>query len=234
MTLDPRTIDAAVFDIGGVFLYPHPGPVRARLAELGLPVPEGDDPYRRAHHGATRVLSDALGAVDERDPSVWELYDDTYAASLGVPEGRRADLRVAVRTTWGWAHQANIDAFHRLAATGLPLAIVSNNNGTAPDQMREHGVCWVNDTLGLPVVAAIIDSALVGVAKPDPAIFTPAIHALGLPPERCLYVGDTVHADVGGATAADMQVVQLDPFDQHADMDHERLPDLSALVDVVT
>ena len=80
-----------------------------------------------------------------------------------------------------------------------------------------------------PAAAAIIDSTLEGVSKPDPAIFTPAIDALGFEPASVLYVGDTVHADVVGATNANMQAVQLDPFDQHHDFDHARLPDLSAL-----
>ena len=120
-------------------------------------------------------------------------------------------------------------AFHALHASGMPLAIVSNNTGAAPEQMKNHGVCWVNDLIDLPRVAAIIDSSLVGVAKPDPAIMTPALHALGLPAERVVYVGDTVHADVMGATAAGMQAVQLDPFDHHAHYDHARLSDLDAL-----
>ncbi len=51
--------------------------------------------------------------------------------------------------------------------------------------------------------------------------------------ERVLYVGDTVHADVMGATAAGMQVVQLDPFDQHADYNHARCRDLGHLLQLL-
>ena len=68
-------------------------------------------------------------------------------------------------------------------------------------------------------------------AKPDPAIFGPALAALGTDPARTLYVGDTVHADVHGATAAGMAVVQLDPYDHHAHFEHWRLPDLVALAE---
>ena len=69
------------------------------------------------------------------------------------------------------------------------------------------------------------------VAKPDPAIFAPALAALDTDPARTLYVGDTVHADVLGATAAGLPVVQLDPLDLHRDHDHWRLPDVGALAD---
>jgi putative hydrolase of the HAD superfamily len=79
----------------------------------------------------------------------------------------------------------------------------------------------------------VVDSTLVGMAKPDPRIFEPMLAALGLPSERVLYVGDTVHADVRGATAAGLPVVQLDPLELHADFDHLRLPDVTAVVELL-
>ena len=42
-------------------------------------------------------------------------------------------------------------------------------------------------------MSCVIDSHVVGVAKPDPRIFEPALAALGLPASaRIAYVGDTV------------------------------------------
>lgn len=222
-------MQAAVFDIGGVFSYPDYAPVAEKMSELGVPQPSNLTEYRRAHHAGVRALSDTGGPPREDQPDFWGGYDTAYAASLGVPQQHLDSFRIAVRTTWDWTHEENIAAFHRLSATGLPLAIVSNNNGTAPQQMRDYGVCQVGDG-PLPNVAAIIDSTLEGVAKPNPAIFTPALEALGFEPNNVLYVGDTVHADVQGATNAGMQVVQLDPFDQHTDFDHARLHDLDQLV----
>ena len=229
MTFQPDKVKAAVFDIGGVFTYPDYRPVADRLSDLGLDTPGDITAYRRAHHGAVRALADAARPTAEDQPSFWDVYDQAYAGFLGVPNQHVEELRIAVRVDWNWVHEQNVAAFHRLAATGLPVAIVSNNNGTAPAQMSEYGVCQVGDG-PLPSVAAIVDSTLVGVAKPDPAIFAPALDALGLDPATVLYVGDTVHADVAGATNAGMQVVQLDPFDDHADFDHARMVDLDQLV----
>ena len=44
----------------------------------------------------------------------------------------------------------------------------------------------------------VVDSALVGVEKPDPAIFQAALDALGVAPEEALYVGDLYEVDVVG------------------------------------
>lgn len=229
VTFQPDTVQAAVFDIGGVFSYPDYVPVSTRLAELGVAEPDDIIAYRVAHHAGVRALTDSAETPREDLPDFWSRYDVAYGETLGVPEDRIEELRVAVRVSWSWVHEENVASFHRLAATGLPVAIVSNNDGTAPAQMTDFGVCQVGDG-PLPSVAAIVDSTLEGVAKPNPAIFTPALSALGLDPERVLYVGDTVHADVAGATAAGMQVVQLDPFDHHADFDHARLDNLDSLV----
>ncbi len=58
----------------------------------------------------------------------------------------------------------------------------------------------------------IVDSHVVGVEKPDPAIFAFALEPMGLDPARCVYVGDTRFADVAGARAAGMIPLHLDPY----------------------
>ncbi len=236
MTFQPDSVSAAIFDIGGVFTYPDYEPVKAKLIELGLQPPADLQQYRRAHHAGVRALSDADRPTREDHEDFWELYDQAYAALLGVGAESVEEFRIAVRGGWSWVHEENVAAFHRLAATGMPLAIVSNNDGTAPDQMRDYGVCQVGPG-PLPTVAAIVDSTIAGVAKPDPAIFTDAIDAFGaagISPNVIVYVGDTVHADVVGATNAGLQVVQLDPFEQHTHYDHARLHDLDEFVDALT
>jgi len=53
---------------------------------------------------------------------------------------------------------------------------------------------------------------VVGVSKPDPAIFRIALDALSVPPSRTvLHVGDSLRYDVTGALAAGLQPVHLDP-----------------------
>ena len=63
--------------------------------------------------------------------------------------------------------------------------------------LRWFGVCQVGEGDGVPVVI-IIDSTIVGVAKPDPAIFSFALDVLDAKPEHVAYVGDSYANDVVG------------------------------------
>lgn len=228
-TFDPYRVSAVIFDIGGVFTYPTFHPVRDQLAVWGIEHPE-DEPFLQAHHAGVHALTLALRdlGVSGHSEDYWYTYDHAYGAKLGVGEERIAELRPSIRTDWDWVHLDNVVAFARLVDSGLPAALVSNNDGTAAEKMRDLGVCQVGPG-PLSSVATIVDSAIVGILKPDPAIFTPALEALDVEPDRALYIGDTVYADVDGALAAGMQVVQLDPFDDHVDFGHTRLPDVAAV-----
>jgi putative hydrolase of the HAD superfamily len=55
----------------------------------------------------------------------------------------------------------------------------------------------------------VVDSALIGVEKPDPRIFQAALQALDVAPEEALYLGDLYAVDVLGARAAGMHAVLL-------------------------
>lgn len=242
--LDPAGVDAVVFDIGGVFTVRHPDPVREGMLAAGFELPADPELYRRAHHVAVRAMSDLLaehGTVREYEREMWAHWERGYLRSLGVPEDRLDEAAKAmishvfdkdVKNIWRHLLQDNVDGFHRIVASGMPVAVVSNNNGTAEEQLRHFGICQVGPG-PLPSVTIVVDSKLVGVAKPDPAIFRPALEALGTEPGRTLYVGDTVHADVRGATAAGMPVVQLDPYDLHADFPHARVPHVGVLADLL-
>ena len=236
--IDPAAIDALVFDIGGVFLVPHHEVVGEHLRSTGLAAPSGPHHYLRAHHAGVAALSVGT-AHDESDPAFWRAYHRAYVTSLGVEEARVEEARRALgrlfasgMRIWHQRIEVNVDALARLGRSGRPMAIVSNNDGTAEAQMRDLAVCQVG--LGpLPSVRIVVDSGAIGVAKPNPGIFTPALDALGTDPARTLYVGDTVHADVRGARAAGLVVVQLDPYDDHAGFDHPRVADLGVLADLL-
>lgn len=54
---------------------------------------------------------------------------------------------------------------------------------------------------------AIVFSSDVGVCKPHPKLFNRALEALSLQPERAIFVGDNLEADIGGAQGAGMKAV---------------------------
>jgi FMN phosphatase YigB (HAD superfamily) len=233
--IDPTTVDAVVFDMGGVFVIPHPAAVRDGLAGAGFAVAPHPEAYHRAHHLGVRALA-GTGMHDESDATFWRHYDHAYLGALGIVAGELVEaqrafagvFRDATETLWRHVLERNVEGFRRLGAAGVPLAIVSNNDGTAEQQLVDLGICQVGPGPLTPV-AIVVDSTVAGVAKPDPLIFLPALAALDVAAERALYVGDTVHADVVGARAAGMQVVQLDPYDDHVDFDHDRVPDVLSL-----
>jgi putative hydrolase of the HAD superfamily len=56
----------------------------------------------------------------------------------------------------------------------------------------------------------VVTSAEAGVRKPDPRIFETALAAIQCPPERAIYVGDSLDVDVAGGRAAGIRSVLID------------------------
>jgi putative hydrolase of the HAD superfamily len=100
-------------------------------------------------------------------------------------------------------------AIDGVAAWGLRRAVVSNSDGRAEWHLEHTGT-----RAGLEFV---IDSAIVGVEKPDPRIFQIALERLGVAAERALYVGDIRSVDEKGARAAGMHFVLIDPYGDYGD-----------------
>ena len=56
---------------------------------------------------------------------------------------------------------------------------------------------------------SIIESAVVGIRKPDPRIFSLGVEALGLPPQQVLVVGDSYKKDIVPAESIGCRVAWL-------------------------
>lgn len=223
-------LDAVLFDAGGVLVVPDPGPIAAVLRRFGAdPAPED---IVRAHYAGMRAQD---AEADDRDD--WNLYRARLAMSAGVTAERAVDAAVALLEIWSpyvWRHPlaSSVAALFHLHQRGVPLGVVSNASGQIEGVLAAQGVCQVGRGAGVPV-AVVVDSEVVGVMKPDPAIFTPALDALGLAPGRVGYVGDSVRNDVRGAEAAGLVPLHLDPYDDHPDAPHRRIASLHELLDLV-
>jgi putative hydrolase of the HAD superfamily len=86
--------------------------------------------------------------------------------------------------------------------------MASNNDGALRAQLCSVGI----HDLFSP--AALMDSGVEGVAKPDPELPLRAARALGVTPSRCLFVGDVDRVDGAAARAAGMPFALLDPLGQ--------------------
>ena len=82
-----------------------------------------------------------------------------------------------------------------------PLVLVSNFYGNISTVLKEMGMDSLFDN--------IIESAVVGVRKPDPKIFTLGVEALQMAPEEVTVVGDSYDKDIVPAKQAGCQTVWL-------------------------
>ena len=80
------------------------------------------------------------------------------------------------------------------------------SNGLSDVQYRKL------ETMGLyDLFSCIVLSEVIGIRKPDPAIFQKAASLIHIQPAECLYVGDSYVNDVIGAKNAGMQACWLNP-----------------------
>lgn len=80
-----------------------------------------------------------------------------------------------------------------------PMVLVSNFYGNIHTVLSEFGL----DSL----FQDVIESAVVGIRKPNPKIFTLGVEALGLKPEECVVVGDSFFKDIEPARQAGCKTV---------------------------
>lgn len=81
----------------------------------------------------------------------------------------------------------------------MPLVLVSNFYGNIATVLREFGLDGV--------FGRIVESAVVGVRKPDPRIFTLGVETLGMSPEQVTVVGDSIDKDIIPARTAGCRTV---------------------------
>ena len=147
--------------------------------------------YYRAHHDEAR---DWTGLKDLRRRCA-AVVQESLGTSLPLADVEDA-LLAAVRFR---AYPEVPAVLERLRAGGAHLAVVSNWDVSLHDvlertELRGH-------------VDAVVISAEVGVAKPDPAIFRIALERLGAKATDAVHVGDSVEHDIAGARAAGVEAV---------------------------
>ena len=204
-------------------IFPQPDLLLPPLQEIGVSPDIAS--FERAHYQAMAVQD--VAAVPPAAGTWWREYLVGYLAACGVADDQCRELaaEVAVATMGrAWTHVGTgaLAGLQALAALGLPMGVVSNSDGTVQAELRRLGVCYAPDGQqsdaqrsdapeGVPV-GVVIDSAVVGVAKPDPAIFNLALDTLGVPANgTVLHVGDSLRYDIAGAVAAGLQPIHLDP-----------------------
>jgi HAD superfamily hydrolase (TIGR01509 family) len=175
-------------------------------AALGMPISAAA--LDRSAAEATRAVEGTAGVPAGRtDRDRAQVYLELLFTGAGVPAERMEEVARTLRRLheewhlWCRTQPGTAEALDRLRRAGLRLAVVSNSDGRVEEALEAAGI---RDRFEV-----VLDSALVGVEKPDPAIFRAALSALGVAPEEALYVGDLYEVDVLGARAAGMEAMLL-------------------------
>ena len=195
---------AVLFDAGNTLLFlDHPRMAAAVGAALDLPL------TGPALAAGAALAARAMEARRLDDRARANAYLEALFLQAGVPPERLPEVRDCLtalhgeRHLWSGTATDTHDALARLRAAGLRLGVVSNSDGRVAEALEAAGLRAYFDV--------VVDSALAGVEKPDPAIFRAALEVLDIPPAEALYVGDLYEVDVIGAQAAGIPAVLLVP-----------------------
>lgn len=223
-----RTFDAVSLDVGGVLVVPDHGFLAAGLRRLGTT-------FDRSRFGIGHYL--AMAAVDRAvsAPEDFTDYLHGFLAAVSVPPEDRPRAHAALdelmsTPVWCQPVPGSRAGLAALAATGVGLAVTSNSDGTIADHLARHEWAQVGPGPGVPV-AVVTDSGVVGVGKPDPAMFEATAAGLGLGPERILHVGDSVIYDVDGAVGCGFQAAHFDPYGLCSSTAHDHVRTLGEVAD---
>ena len=189
-----RSIDAVIFDLGGVVM----GSPLAAIAR-----------YERDHGLPPRAVTQAIRTAGEA--GAWsrlergELSLEAFVAPFeadcrvcGVPvSGARLMAYIAEA---GHPRPVMIEALRRLKAHGFRTGALTNNwvsdGPRRPHPVREH-------------FEVFIESSVVGMRKPDPRIYELACRELGVTPARAAFLDD-IGSNLKPARALGMATIKVD------------------------
>ena len=185
-------IDVVISDFGGVLTSPLAQAFSSFHEEAGIP---------------RQALGEALAAVTEREGAhplfeleCGRLTERAFMAKLAAELRDRLGRDVAMHefSERFWArlepNEPMLALLRELRDDGLRLALLTNN-------VREWEPRWRRMLPIAELFEVVVDSAFVGMRKPDPPIYELTLARLGVTAERCLFVDDV---EVNCATAADL------------------------------
>lgn len=182
-------VEALISDFGGVLTSPLVEAFAALRSRAGIDLA---DVGRAMGRLAERTGANPLYELETGRVSLATFLSDLSGA-LREETGRDVTLDGFEEAYFAELHpnEPLIEFFRALRARGLRLALLTNN-------VREWEPRW---RAKLPVdelFELVVDSAFVGMRKPDPEIYELTLDRLGLPAGACLFLDDL---DVNVATA---------------------------------
>jgi HAD superfamily hydrolase (TIGR01509 family) len=230
----PSRIRAVFFDAGNTLLYPRLDERARDLTAAGYPATV--DHFHTAEREAKKRLDAWLwpqirkGEVPRTiDHYYWGEYLRVLMESIGAPEAEHPRLTTLVANgfrdirCWSVIMPETPGYLASLKNRGYFLGVISNSVGTLDGQLKQLGLREYFHT--------VVDSAIVGVEKPHPEIFSLALHSAGAVAQEAVFVGDTYATDVGGAQLAGLHGVLIDRIGAYA---HCECPCITTLQELDT
>jgi putative hydrolase of the HAD superfamily len=220
----PDPIEAVLLDAGGVLLDLDFGYVRRLIETPGFTVAETE--LARLEAEARREIHRHVqdgGRVSE----AWRDYFHIILGRSGVPVDRQSGVIDSLWEAhqrfglWTVAVDGAVEVVRGLRDAGFRIGVVSNAEGRVEQDLHGAGFEGLLET--------VVDSHVVGVEKPDPAIFEIALERLGVARERCVFVGDVPAVDLAGARAAGIAPILLDRHGIYDDADAPHIDSIRKL-----
>jgi putative hydrolase of the HAD superfamily len=172
-------VDAVIFDFGGVFTT-SPFDAFARYErEQGLPA----DIIRRTNAANHHDNAWARFERAEVDLDTFDLMFATESRALGA-EVRGRDVLPLLS---GDPRPEMVEALRRVK-TKFKTGCITNNLPANAIGSRSGKSIYAAEVMAL--FDHIIESAKIGLRKPDPRIYRMMVDALGVDPSRCVYLDD--------------------------------------------
>jgi putative hydrolase of the HAD superfamily len=214
------SLRALLFDFGGTIAFLDYEMLASEFSRPGRRLDA--QTLERAEYAGRAEIDRVMMAPSGRDLSqTYAAYFRSWMESAGVPAAEVDDLAVRFRalhdeeSLWRVLRPGTIEALEKFRAAGLKLGVVSNATGHVENDAVRYGIKDYFDV--------IIDSAVVGVEKPDPRIFHLAMERLDVAPHETLFAGDIYSIDMLGAKAAGIAGKLIDVMSLYSWIDHVKI-----------
>ncbi|MEM1245480.1 MAG: HAD family phosphatase [Acidobacteriota bacterium] len=200
---------AVIFDLGGVVVGSPLHAIRDFEAERGIQ----DGTVNRHVAGSA-----PHGAWHRLERGELTMGDDFFAAfdselgELGHADFSTREMMARIREI-GQPRPQMLEAIERLKAAELVVGALTNN-WTSDDEGAEDGA--TNQLRSKELHGrfhAVIESAVVGLRKPDPRIYRLACETLGVELEESVFLDD-IGTNLKGARALGMKTIKVDDPDE--------------------
>ncbi len=194
-------IRAVISDFGGVLTTPLAGSFQVFADRTGMTLAElgGALGAILAREGAHPLYELECGRLSEAE------FLARLEAAMRDQVGREISCEGFSEALWSGLepNPPMIELMAALRAEGYRMALVTNN-------VREWEPRWRAMAPIDEIFELVVDSAYVGMRKPDPEIYGLALQGLGLPGEECLFIDDLERNCVAAQEAGMQAVVYRD------------------------